>query len=392
VAALGELLGGRDQGLAAAARRHLEQVAAGDDSRRVSAAASAALAASPPAPRRPPPDVAAKPPRAASPPPEAAAPPHETTATPPRAASPPPEAAAPPAEPAATSATAPPTADPSPDARPRRRPRLRRPSSPAEAAAAAPEVVSAPPRADPAPTSPPGAGSSNLAVRVWRRLDVHSRWLIAAAVLLVVSLRLDWDYGNDALDLLDTESYGPVGVGVLLVLVTVVAAVVRRRRVIAYPLFVLTAATLGLVLAMLRIQGGEGASYGLWIGSAGVIVALVTAVLIVLGAPTRRRPRLLPAEVVGALAGLIAAYQGRSYYDPNAAELVASVVAALAAPALALPRPARLRPLLIVGFGAFVVGFLALADLGDAAARAFVAGLVMIVAGGVALYQRTAQP
>jgi hypothetical protein len=224
------------------------------------------------------------------------------------------------------------------------------------------------------------------------RLDPHSRLLAAAALLILFGLSLKWDYGNDGLDLLGTESYDSVGVGVLLVLATVLVALWRRKRAIAYLLFVLAAATLGLVLAMLRIQGGDGAGPGLWIGSAGVIVALVTAVLIVLGASTRARPRLLPAEIVGALAGVYAAYQVHSLYDPEAAELVASGVVALAAPVLALPRPARLRPLLIVGLGAFVAAFYALADLGDASTRAFLAGLVMIVAGGIALYQRTAQP
>jgi peptidoglycan/LPS O-acetylase OafA/YrhL len=112
----------------------------------------------------------------------------------------------------------------------------------------------------------------------------------------------------------------------------------------------------------------------------------------VLEAPTRIRPRLLPAEVVGALAGLYAAYQGLSYYDPGAADLISIGVAALAAPVLALPRPARLRPLAIIGFGAFVVAFLALADLGDTGTHALIAGLVMLAAGGFALYQRTVQP
>jgi hypothetical protein len=77
------------------------------------------------------------------------------------------------------------------------------------------------------------------------------------------------------------------------------------------------------------------------------------------------------------------------FYDPGAADLIAIGVAALAAPALALPGPPRLRPLAITGLGAFVAAYLSLADLGETGTRMVVAGLVMMAAGGFALYQRT---
>jgi hypothetical protein len=144
---------------------------------------------------------------------------------------------------------------------------------------------------------------------------------------------------------------------------------------------------------MLRIQGGDGAGAGLWIGSLGTAIALATAARIALEAPVRTRPRVLLGEAAGALAGLYAAYLGvTGFYEPGANDVIAVGVAALAAPALAIPRPPRLRPLIIIGLGAFLAAFLGLADLGETGTRALIAGLVMMVAGGFALYQRTAGP
>jgi hypothetical protein len=157
-------------------------------------------------------------------------------------------------------------------------------------------------------------------------------------------------------------------------------------------LFVLAAVALGTVAAMLRIQNGDGAGAGLWLGSLGVVIALVASTRIALEAAERTRPRVLAAEAVGALAGLYAAYVGATgFYDPAPIDVISIGAAALAAPALALPRPARLRPLAIVGLGAFVAAYLLEADLGETGTRAIVAGLVMLLAGGFALYQRTSQ-
>jgi hypothetical protein len=331
VAALGELLHGRDRSLAAAARSRLESVAAGDDSRRVAAAASAALAATPPAPEPP------------APPPAAA-------------------------EPAAP----PPAADPAPVAAPTIVPissTVRKPD------AAEPE----------APTAPQEPSSLRV---VWEGLDVPSRWLAGALLLLLFSLPLQWDYGNAAYALLGTDSYGPVGVAVGLVLVTTLGSLTQRA--LAYGVFGLAAGTLGLVAAMLRIQNGDGAGAGLWLGIAGLAIAAAASAWIVIGMPERTRRRLLPAEVIGALAGLYAAYLGATgLSDPEPTDVIAIAVAALAAPALAIPRPARLRPLAIIGCGAFIAAYLLLADFGETGTGAIVAGFVMLVAGGIALYQRT---
>jgi hypothetical protein len=178
---------------------------------------------------------------------------------------------------------------------------------------------------------------------------------------------------------------------VLLVLATVLVALWREAgdRLL---LFVLAAASLGLVLAMLRIQAATGGPW-LWIGSAGVIVALVAAVLIVPGRPRgrvrgccrrdRRRARRRVRRVSSALplrpgSGGAGRERGRRHSRRSGPRRSAPGAAAATSERRARGvRWPRSTPWPISG---------------DASTRAFLAGLVMIVAGGIALYQRTAQP
>ena len=215
-----------------------------------------------------------------------------------------------------------------------------------------------------------------------------STWLGAGALLVLLSVLLPWNYSAKVVDLLENSvDYRPAVIAVLLTMPVAVAAL-RWRRWGSLAVVVFDAVTLGLLLSMLRQQRGTGSTAGLWVALVGVTLMLVAAVRIVLAYPERPRGRLLPAEGVGAAAGLYAVVTA-DIYDPGLTEIIALAVAFVAVLVLLLPRPARLRPLVLIAAGLFVAAYLLRSDLGEPANRAAVAALVMAAAGAFALKQRS---
>jgi len=346
VAALAELLHGRDRGLADAARRRLETVAATDDSRRVAAAASAALAAPTPAPAA------------------AAAPPAREAPTPTPAA-----AAAPPAREAPT---------------------------PTPPAAAAPPTPTPPAAASPAARrfSIPNQGPIPLPV-------------LTVGVLLVVGWFLPWVYDGpvpsraEDIDLDDRIGFAASFVGGVLALVLAGLPRIGRGARGAWPWVALTmlgATGIGAVVALIDSQRDSDYNAGVVMTVLGTLLALVIGSRRALARPVRpARWRVTPWDGLAALGGLLIIdgvnTMGTTLSAIAAAPTyVAGGLAILILGAhLALPlKPSRAAALVAAAAGAFALGSAGMAE--SEGRGTLVTGAVLALAAGLLAFRARTQP
>jgi hypothetical protein len=259
---------------------------------------------------------------------------------------------------------------------------------PSPARAAAPEPISA---------MAPGSPRMTLATGL-------ASTLLVAGLLLAVGWFLPWfwDSPNPTRggDVEVDDGIGfttPLVTGVVAIVLAALALAGRRPRgpLVWMVLAALTAASLGVVLALVDHNGGtNGANAGLNMTAVGGVLGLGAASWWALATGSRPARRITPGDVIAALGGLLVVLGVDTTGDIltwiAAAPCTAAGAIAIVAPllAVALRRNERHASLLATVAGAFAIGGAGMAEMPGQLA-VVIGGVAAMIGGAVAFRARS---